>query len=100
MTTAKMLSLSVFLWSSSLALAWLLLSRYRKLSSVPGPLLASFTDLWRAYHVRYGGLYENMAQIHARYGTFVRIAPNAVSISDPAAIGTVYSMHGEFKKVC
>ena len=79
--------------------ASLLVIRYFRLRHVPGPLLAAFTDLWRAYNQNFGNFTNKLSQLHREYGPIVRIGPNTVSFSDAAAVGTIYSMHGEFRKV-
>ena len=74
--------------------------RSRRLKSVPGPRLASFTDLWRAYAQNYSDFTTTLLQLHHKYGPLVRIGPNSISVSDPAAVSTIYTNHGEFRKVC
>ncbi|KIX02762.1 uncharacterized protein Z518_08704 [Rhinocladiella mackenziei CBS 650.93] len=95
-----MLNWSVLLsWAVAIALAAILVSNYMRLSSIPGPFWASFTNLWRAYETEYGAEFRKTLEgLHKKYGPFVRIGPTTVSISDPSAIPTIYSMHGEFKK--
>ncbi|KAK0452448.1 cytochrome P450 [Armillaria borealis] len=51
--------------------------------SFPGPFLAKFSDAWL------GMVHE----LHKKYGTFVRIAPNHLSIASPEALQVVYA-HG------
>jgi hypothetical protein len=77
----------------------LVLVRHRRLSNIPGPFFASWTDLWRFYIVQTGQFQRKSISLHARYGHLVRVGPNTISISDPAAIPIVHSMHGEFQKV-
>ena len=91
-------TLYVFLWSILFIFAALLFVRYRRLQSIPGPPLASLTDLWRAYHQNASNWTNTLRQLHEKYGPFVRLGPNTVSVSDAAAVSTIYSMHGEFKK--
>ncbi|KAI1618135.1 cytochrome P450 [Exophiala viscosa] len=93
-----MLSISLLPWCVSFFLTALLIRRYSKLRSIPGPFLASITDLWRTYQIEYGSFNESIGKWHERYGPFLRIGPNTVIIADSAAVSTVYSMHGEFKK--
>jgi len=59
----------------------------------PGPLLAGFSDAWLGWVAKNGHRSEVVHQMHEKYGTFVRIAPNHVSIADPDALGIVYA-HG------
>lgn len=61
--------------------------------SIPGPFLAKFTDLWLALHSKNGHRSEVVHQLHLKHGSIVRIAPNHVSIADPAALPTIYG-HG------
>ncbi|KIW32454.1 uncharacterized protein PV07_04000 [Cladophialophora immunda] len=93
-------SLSFSLWSVAIFLLATALFRYRRLCSIPGPLLASFTDLWRFSVTQYGGFSHTLKELHNQYGPLVRIGPNTVSVSDPAAVPMIHSMHGEFRKVC
>ncbi|KAI0826257.1 cytochrome P450 [Irpex lacteus] len=64
-----------------------------KVRQYPGPFLAKFTDLWLGRVAANGHRSEVVHQLHKQYGTFVRIAPNHVSISDPLALQIVYA-HG------
>lgn len=72
---------------------------YSRLSDVSGPFWAKFTNLQRVLWVKTGRSHEIYQNIHGEYGDFVRIGPNAVSISDPAAIPAVYPMRPGFLKV-
>ena len=70
------------------------------LKKIPGPLLAKFTDLWRlivAYEKKH---ITTQQELHKKYGDYVQLGPNTVSIADPAAIKTIYSTRGTFVKVC
>lgn len=72
---------------------------YWKLKYVPGPFWARITNLQRILWVKSGKSHEIYQTIHEKYGDFVRIGPDAVSISDPAAISTLYPMRPGFPKV-
>ncbi|KAI9441682.1 cytochrome P450 monooxygenase pc-bph [Lactarius indigo] len=63
------------------------------LRSFPGPWLAHFSDLWLGRVARRGHRSQVVHKLHEKYGTFVRIAPNHLSIADPAALQIVYA-HG------
>ncbi|KAI9373461.1 cytochrome P450 [Aspergillus egyptiacus] len=67
-----------------------LLYNYSRLKSIPGPFLARFTDLWRAHARNSTGYGQSLAELHQRYGSIVRLGPNAVSISDIEDIAGVY----------
>ncbi|KAI0294428.1 cytochrome P450 [Russula brevipes] len=63
------------------------------LRSFPGPWVARFSDLWLGRVAQHGHRSEVVHEMHQKYGTFVRIAPNHLSISDPTALQIVYA-HG------
>jgi hypothetical protein len=69
------------------------------LRQVPGPFLASVTDLWRVRSWWTGQTQWAQINLHRRLGRAVRLGPNTVSLSDPALINTVYSSKAPWKKV-
>ncbi|KZT51464.1 cytochrome P450 [Calocera cornea HHB12733] len=71
---------------------------FHPLSKYGGPFLASLTDLWSTYLAYRGDWHVVMDRLHKKYGPIVRIAPNEVSISDPAAMKVIYSITGGFYK--
>jgi hypothetical protein len=68
------------------------------LRSIPGPRLASYTKLWRLYDVYKGSSHLTAISLHAKHGKLVRIAPNVISVSDPAEIPKIYGVKGDFTK--
>ena len=72
---------------------------YHPLSHVPGPLTARITWL-HLYIICYLGVEcRLLRRYHQKYNTPVlRIAPNAVSISDGAALHPIYIANGGFTK--
>ncbi|KAK0545320.1 hypothetical protein OC844_007367 [Tilletia horrida] len=58
--------------------------------SIPGPLLARFSDAWLILTAKAGRRSVVVHALHARHGTFVRLAPNHVSIAHPDALQPVY----------
>lgn len=69
------------------------------LRRVPGPLLASFTDLWRVGSWWTGRSHLTQIQLHRQIGRAVRMGPNMISISDPTLISTIYSSTNPWIKV-
>lgn len=69
------------------------------LSPIPGPFLARLTSLY-LYTIAYRGTEcTTLTALHRKYKTrILRIAPNAVSISDGAALHHVYVASGGFPK--
>ncbi|KFH47378.1 Pisatin demethylase-like protein [Hapsidospora chrysogenum ATCC 11550] len=62
--------------------SWLL----SPLRRIPGPTLASFSRLWHIIHIFRGDQNTVLDELHEKYGSFVRVAPNEVSVSHPEAI--------------
>ncbi|KAI0070810.1 cytochrome P450 monooxygenase [Panus rudis PR-1116 ss-1] len=56
----------------------------------PGPLFARLSNGWLAYLAYRGTINAHVYDAHKKYGTFVRIAPNQVSIAHPDALQLVY----------
>lgn len=68
------------------------------LRRLPGPLLAKVTPLWLVFQCRKARRSEAVFAQHKKYGDFVRIAPNHVSIANPSALGEIYGYHSGFTK--
>lgn len=72
--------------------------RFVALRKFPGPLPAKFTNLWRSREVSKGTANVTSIQLHEKYGTFVRMGPNTISLSDPRLIKTVFSTRNPWIK--
>lgn len=70
-----------------------LLDTYDYRRRFSGPWLAAFTNWWYSSVVKAGHHSEDIRKLHEKYGTFVRIGPNHISIADPNALEAVYG-HG------
>lgn len=95
----------VQVWSVALAAATIAISLHLfrvwwSLRHIPGPFLASLTNLQRVWWVKTGRAHLYHQAIHAKYGDVVRIGPHMVSFSNPEAIATVYPIRPGFPKVC
>lgn len=85
---------------STLACLYFLHRRYcSRLRSIPGPFLASMTDLYRLLDALTWKCQENQLALHEKYGKYVRYGPNMVAISDPDAIQVIYAINNKFVKV-
>lgn len=69
------------------------------LRNLPGPFLARFSGLYRLSMVYRGQSPVEYRRIHQKYGQIVRVGPNHVSISDPAAISQIYGIGSNYLKV-
>ncbi|KAF8173014.1 cytochrome P450, partial [Mycena galopus ATCC 62051] len=67
------------------------LSPFHPLAKFPGPLLPKATSLWFAYLVYTGKRHVKLAQLHDKYGVFVRTGPNTLSINSHKAVQTIYT---------
>ncbi|ETN45465.1 uncharacterized protein HMPREF1541_09297 [Cyphellophora europaea CBS 101466] len=67
-------------------------------SSVPGPFLARFTNLYRFFSVLLCSPHEDQTKLHERYGPFVRLGPDVVSIQGVSYVPQIYGIGKGFKK--
>jgi hypothetical protein len=65
---------------------------FSPLSNIPGPKLTALTSLYYTFHEFKGDRYLFIDKLHHIYGPIVRIAPNYVSLSDPAAVKEIYGV--------
>lgn len=80
-------------------LGWIIYSRcFHPYHDIPGPFLASITQWWYFRTIRYGIAENSQLPLHKKYGKFVRIAPNEVSISDATAADIVYGVDPIWEK--
>ena len=61
------------------------------LLSIPGPLLARISRLWTRIGNYNRRKSHRIHDAHQQYGKIVRIAPNELSFSDPAAVREIYT---------
>lgn len=81
------------------AVARLLYNRYgHGLATIPGPFLASFSDLWRLVNVWRRRPELTHIALHEKYGTVVRLGPKTLSISDPKAVNIIHALKSGFTK--
>ncbi|KAL4932887.1 uncharacterized protein BDV17DRAFT_279235 [Aspergillus undulatus] len=73
------------------------LQTYR-LSDIPAPGLAAWTNFWLLLQARRGERFLTVDKAHKKYGKLVRIAPRHISIADDAAINAVYGHGNGFLK--
>lgn len=74
-------------------------TRYRKhLRCIPGPFVASFSNLWKVHTVHRGDMPARNIALHERYGPVVRIGPNDVSFASPEALKAIYTARPTFAK--
>ena len=70
---------------------WIIYTRFfHPYHDIPGPFIASITSWSRSRALRYGIKDDLQQGIHDKYGTFVRIAPDEIQISDPHATDIIY----------
>ncbi|KAL9109587.1 MAG: hypothetical protein Q9227_005767 [Pyrenula ochraceoflavens] len=84
---------------SAIIVLWLLHNKFRRgLYSIPGPTIAAWTSLWRAWDVYRGHAHLNAIKLHRKHGKLVRTAPHVVSIGDRAEIANIYGRGEAFTK--
>ncbi|CAI7627401.1 unnamed protein product [Penicillium manginii] len=68
------------------------------LRSIPGPIMARFTYLYRPFRIAKGDAPNFYMSLHEKYGPIVRTSPSTVDISDPAALPIIYGISSKFIK--
>lgn len=71
----------------------------RGVSEVPGPFLARFSNLWRFIDVARGKAEETHLKLHQKYGQYVRLGPNLVSVQNLDALKVIYGVNKGYTKV-
>lgn len=75
-------------------------TKYRDgLRQIPGPFLASFSNLWKLNAAWHQNMHRENLRVHEDYGDIVRIGPNHVSLADPQSMRTIYGVTNVFPKV-
>lgn len=86
-----------------LVIFWMLQALHDKffhsLRKVPGPALASVSQLWRNIRYFRGTWHDDVVSLHQKYGKVVRIAPDEVSFVDGTALKSLYGMGKASQKV-
>jgi hypothetical protein len=72
---------------------------YISLRHIPGPKAAAFTNLVRRSWAKSGRIHEIHLRVHQDYGSVVRVGPNAVLVSQPRAIDSIFGFKSRPKKV-
>lgn len=89
----------LFLLAPILVLLVFSVHSYFRLSHIPGPFLAKFTNIPRFSWVLTYRAHEIHVALHRQYGPIVRFGPNMVSVGDPREIGTIYGFKQSWRKV-
>ncbi|EAU31616.1 predicted protein [Aspergillus terreus NIH2624] len=81
-------------WTAlTILLTRLVLTRYRDgLRQVPGPFVASFSNLWKLRAVWKKNMHRENVRVHEDYGPIVRIGPNHVSVADAPSMRAIYGV--------
>jgi hypothetical protein len=81
-------------------LKYVVQTRYQKnLRKIPGPWIASVSNIYRLARVVMGHAHSHDIKLHRKYGDTVRIGPNAVSIGSATATKAIYGIGAGLRKV-
>ncbi|KAL2864248.1 cytochrome P450 [Aspergillus lucknowensis] len=64
------------------------------LAKYPGPKIGAVSQLWFARSWFYGKYFQDIEELHKKYGDFVRIAPNELSIATTQSFNDIYGQVG------
>jgi hypothetical protein len=83
--------------------AYILISsllQYWRLRKIPGPPLASWSNLWLMWHMHHEDTFHVVRKkLHQKYGPVQRYGPNRVMFSDPIAVPIILGSTDVFPKV-
>lgn len=71
---------------------------YKGNSTIPGPFIAKFSNIWLASHAKSGKKFAAVDWAHRKYGKVVRVGYNHISIADERGLQTVYAHGNGFLK--
>lgn len=67
--------------------------------SIPGPFAAKLSNIWRFIDVARGRPDITLYNLHKKYGDYVRLGPNVVSVRNLDVLKTIYGINKGFRKV-
>ncbi|KAH6683997.1 cytochrome P450 monooxygenase-like protein [Halenospora varia] len=68
---------------------------FHPLAKYPGPKLAAASQLWFARSWYYGNYFQDIEELHKKYGDFVRTGPNELSIATVQSFNDIYGLVGK-----
>jgi tryprostatin B 6-hydroxylase len=71
---------------------------FNPLNRFPGPWMARISKFYMSYLLRNMDCYYVVADLHAKYGPYVRLGPNDLSIVDPDAMALAYGPNATVTK--
>ena len=71
----------------------------RGLSKVPGPFIASISNLWKVNAVYKGDMPRRNMAVHENFGPVVRIGPKHVSFASTQALHVIHASRRAYAKV-
>ena len=93
-------NLIILLFSIAIFCIQLARTRYgRGLAAIPGPFIASFSNIWKITAVYKKDMPQRNIAIHEKYGPVVRIGPYHVSCASPEALHIIHGSRQAFPKV-
>lgn len=91
---------AILLFLTAAVVLQFLLQRYQSgLINVPGPFLASLSNLYRFRLVWLEDVSDRSLRLHRKYGPLLRLGPNYVSASSPESVHAIYRSGTGFQKV-
>ncbi|THG96803.1 hypothetical protein EW145_g7714, partial [Phellinidium pouzarii] len=91
---AIMLSFSLFYAAMLASIVIYRISPFHPLSRYPGPLLAKISKFYGIWKASSGKNHIFHKEIHERYGPYVRVGPNELSIADADYLSTILGVEG------
>lgn len=71
---------------------------FSPLRGFPGPYGAKISSFWFSLQLTNHDAYKKVAELHQKYGDFVRIGSNDLSITHPHAVNVIYGLGSKCEK--
>ncbi|KAJ6569118.1 cytochrome P450 [Mycena capillaripes] len=84
----------VFLASMSLSIIAYRLSPFHPMAQFPGPAIGKVSKLWGFWVAFQGHQHLYHKRLHDKYGPYVRIGPNEISVTDATAVSRILNAGG------
>lgn len=65
---------------------------FHPLNKFPGPYGARLSSFWLSAQLKDGDAFRKVAELHAKYGDFVKVGSSDLSITHPKAVSAIYGL--------
>ena len=71
---------------------------FSSLNKYPGPYGARLSDFWLSSHLSKHDAFKKILHLHEKYGEFVRVGSNTLSVAHPESVELIYGLGSKCRK--